>query len=264
VNDVDLNRRFVETDDEEVADLLFSQIFKAYYKTVCDKIDRMRWNHPDTVVDPDEITSDAFIKAFNKRKQIGEPEKLVEWLVTVAKNLMIDKIRKARAQARRISVVSLGSLSFSESSTDYATSLAETDAEQAQADQDRIEQILQLLDGKDREIVTLMLDRLSPKEIAVTINSTPGAVQKRWERLRQWLEPIVYNLDTLVDCLSEVKDRKIMERYLDGQPLSEITKALGISCATVEETVKRVIADWKKAVRQNPMDPVSAMANEMR
>ena len=52
-----------------------------------------------------------------------------------------------------------------------------------------------------------------------------------------------------------------MERYFDGQPLSEITKALGISPTTVEKTVKRVIADWKKTTKDNPTDPVSAMVN---
>ena len=72
------------------------------------------------------------------------------------------------------------------------------------------------------------------------------------------------NLDDLVECLLEEKERKIMERYLDGQPLSEITEALGISRSNVEKTVKRVIAQWKKAVKQNPTDPVSAMVKKRR
>ena len=47
-----------------------------------------------------------------------------------------------------------------------------------------------------------------------------------------------------------------------GQPLSEIAKAIDISRSTIERTVKRVIARWKKASRENPTDPVSAMAND--
>ena len=47
-----------------------------------------------------------------------------------------------------------------------------------------------------------------------------------------------------------------MERYLDGQPLSEITEALSVSPATVEQTVKLVRAQWKKAAKENPTDPV--------
>ena len=65
-NDVSLNRRFVETDDAEEARELLRLLFNAYYKTVFDAIDRRRWKHPDTVVDPDEITSETFTKAFKK------------------------------------------------------------------------------------------------------------------------------------------------------------------------------------------------------
>ena len=192
------------------------------------------------------------------KKQIGEPEKLVEWLVAVAKNLMIDEVRKSR-QKRRLEVVPLDSLSIGERSAHYATSLAETAAEQAEANRDLVAQLLRLLQDQDREIVDLLLDELKPKEIAETIGSTSAAVQKKWERIRKWLEPIARNLDALINCLPKEKDRWIMERFLDGQPLSEITEALGISPSTVEKTVKRVIADWKKAAKDNPADPVSAM-----
>ena len=258
VNDVSLNQRFVETDDEEEACRL---LFNAYYKIVFDTIDRRRWNYPDTVVDPDEITSKTFCKAFNKRKQIGEPEKLVEWLVKVAENLMIDEIRRTR-QKRRLAVVRLDSLSINERSAHYATSLAEIDAEQAEAEQVLEAQLLLLLEDQDREIVNLVLDGLKPKEIAETIDSTAEAVQKKWERIRKWLIPIARNLEALINCLPEGNDRKIMERYFDSQSLSEITEALGISRATVKETVNRVIADWKKAAKDNPADPVSPMVKK--
>ena len=109
---------------------------------------------------------------------------------------------------------------------------------------------------------TLLLDGVKPKKIAEVVTSTAEAVQKKWERIRKWLIPIAHNLEALINCLPEAKDRKIMERYFDRQPLSEITKAFGVSRATVEETVKRVIADWKKAAKDNPTDPVSAMVKK--
>ena len=56
----------------------------------------------------------------------------------------------------------------------------------------------------------------------------------------------------------------VMERYLDGQPLPEIVKAIGISRSKVEETVKRVIKQWKEAAKENPTDPVSAMIKKER
>ena len=172
---------------------------------------------------------------------------------------MIDAIRRSR-QTRRLAVVPLGSLSNSE----RETLIAGTDAEQAEAKEVLEAQLFRLLQDQDREIVDLRLDRLKPKEIAEVITSTSEAVQKKWERIRKWLIPIARNLEALVDCLREENDRKIMERYLDEQPLSEITEALGISRSNVEKTVKRVITDWKKAAKDNPTDPVSAMVKKER
>lgn len=103
------------------------------------------------------------------------------------------------------------------------------------------------------------------EEIAETVGPNAEAVQKRWERMLKWLIPIALNLDALINCLPKEKDRWIMERYLDEQPLSEIAKAIvGISHSKTEETVKRVIKQWRKAAEENPTDPVSAMAEKGR
>ena len=163
-----------------------------------------------------------------------------------------------------MAVAPVDSFSINERSAPYATSLAETDAEQAEAEQLLEAQLLLLLEDQDREIVDLLIDELRPKEIAEVITSTAGAVQKKLERIGKWVIPIVNNLEALINCLPKAKDRKIMERYFDRQRLSEITEALGVSRATVEETVKRVIADWKKAAKNNPADSVSAMVKKER
>ena len=268
MNDVRLNRQFVETDDEEEAGQLLSLLVNAYYKTVFDAVIRMRQNHPDTVVDPDEITNETFTKAFYKRKHIGEPEKLLEWLIRVAKNLMIDAIRKSH-QKRRLPTTSLDRPSVSEREALYDASMrAETDTVQTEAYRYREEQLLRLLTylDKDREVVVLARDeRLNPAQIAERVGSIAEAVQKRQERLIKWANPVMQNLDALIDCLPNKKDKNIMERYfLDTQSFSEITEALGISRSTIEETVERVIKDWKKAATDNPTDPVSAMVKKER
>ena len=263
VNDVRLNRRFVETDDEEEARELLRLLVNAYYKDVFNTINRRRSNHPDTVVDPNEITNNTFLIAFNKRKQIGEPEKLLEWLVTAAKNLMIDEIRKSH-QKQRLPTTPLDRFFGSEREALYDASMrAETDTARTEAYRYREEQLLRLLThmDKDREIVVLARDeRLNPAQIAERNGSTAKAVQKRQERLTKWTNPVIQHLDALIDCLLDEKDRNVMERYfLDQQSFSEITEALGISRSTIEETVERVIKDWKKAAKDNPKDPVSAM-----
>ncbi len=188
----------------------------------------------------------------------------MEWLKRVAENLMIDAIRKSR-QKRHLEVVPLNTLSNSESET----LIAGTDAEAKEVLE---AQLFRLLQDQHREIVDLLLDGLKPKKIAEVITSTSeadkeqnsGSVQKTWERVRKWLFPIARNLEALINCLPEANDRKIMERYFDRQSFSEITEALGPSRSTIEKTVKRVIKDWKKAAKDNPTDPVSAMVKKER
>ena len=259
VDNISINRQFLETNDEEKACEL---LFNAYHKTVFAKIDRMMRNHTDPAVDADDMTNETFIKAFKKRKTLREPEKLQGWLLTIATNLTLNEIRDAERRTGNLFLESLDSLSISERNARYATSLAETDAEQAEERQYLVRQVLRLLQGKDRKVVELKLERDETEEIAETVGSTSEAVQKRWERIRKWLIPIARNLEALVNCLPEENDRKVMERYLDGQPFSEIMTALGISRSTIEKTVKRVIKQWKKAAKENSMDPVSAMVKK--
>ena len=263
MHDVSINRQFLETDDEEKACEL---LFNTYHKAVFAKIDRMMRHHTDPAVDAEDITQDTFIKAFKERNTLREPEKLLGWLLTIATNLTLNEVRDAKRRRKTgyTFLESLDSLSVSEGSAPYATSLAETEAKQAEIERELKAKLLRLLQGKDRKVAKLKLEGAKIDEIAETAGSTAEAVQKRWERILKWLKSIAPNLDALINCLPEEKDKKIMERYLDGQPLSEIMTALGISRSTIEKTVKRVIADWRKAAKDNPTDPVSAMVKKDR
>ena len=221
-------------------------------------------NHPDPAVDAEDIAQETFIKAFEKRNEVREPGKLRGWLLTIATNLTLNEIRDAKRRRRtgNLFLESLDSLSISEREARYVTSLAETDAEQAEVERDMKAKLLLLLQDTDREVVALMHEGVTTQEIAAAIDATPEAVQKRLERIRKWLIPIARNLEALVNCLPEEKDRWVMERYLDGQPLSDIAKAIPTSRSKVEETVKRMIKQWKKAAEENPTDPISAMVKK--
>ena len=263
VDNVSINRQFLEADDDD-EEMACALLFNTYHKVVFAKINKMMRNHPDPAVDADDMTNETFIQAFKKRDEVREPEKLSGWLLTIATNLTLNEIRDAerRRRAGDSPLESLDNQSTSGREAYHATSLAETDAEQVEVERDMKAKLLCLLQDTDREVVAFINDGFTIQEIAEAIDATPDAVQKRWERIREWLIPIARNLDALVNCLPEEKDRWVMERYLDGQPLSEIAKALGISRSKVEETVKRVIADWKKAAEENPTDPVSVMVKK--
>ncbi len=259
MGNVAINWDFLKADgnDEEA----FAQFINAHRETVYKKIKRMLRDHPDPAVDADDLTQETFIKAIENRHEVREPKKLLGWLLTIARNLTLNEIRdaKQRRQTGNSFLESLDNPSIGESEAPFATFLAETDAEQVEVERDMKAKLLCLLQGTDREVVAFMNDGFTTQEIAEAVDATPDAVQKRWERIRKWLIPVARDLEALINCLPREDDRKVMERYLDGQPLLEIAKAIGVSRSVIEQTVKRVIADWKKAARQNSTDPVSAM-----
>ena len=235
-----LNRRFLETGSEEVLQLLMQR----HYKPIYGHVYAILKNHQDA----DEITNETFLKVFNKRETIKYSEKLVGWLYTTAENEAIDRLRARQREVNRMSeLVSLDNLD-GEREAAAASILA---VQQIETDQYLLTSLLRLLSEKDREVVEHLLDGLKPKQIAEAIGSTAEAVQKRWERILKWLSPIAHRLDELLNNLPS-QERKIMERYLDNQPLKEISEKLGISLTNVEVCVKRVIKQWKKSTKQTP------------
>ena len=95
MDNVSINRQFLEADDdneEKVCELLFN----TYHQIVFNRINKMMRDHFDPAVDAEDITQDTFIKAFKKRHQVREPEKLLGWLLTIAENLTRNEIRDAK------------------------------------------------------------------------------------------------------------------------------------------------------------------------
>ena len=153
----------------------------------------MMRNHIDPAVDAADIAPETFVKAFKNRDEVREPEKLGGWLLTIARNLTLNEIRDAKRRTGNLFLESLDSLSISEREARYVTSLAETDAEQAEVERDMKAKLLLLLQDTDREVVALMHEGFTIQEIAAAIDATPDAVQKRLERIRKWLIPIARN-----------------------------------------------------------------------
>lgn len=242
MNDNDLNRQFWETGSEEALNLLMQKHYEPIRASVTKIIENPH--------DADEITNQTFLKAFNKRETIKYPDKLVGWLYTTAKNAAIDHIRAREQEVNRMSeFVSLDNVDGERVSAE-ASMLAAQQAQQTETERYLLRRLLRLLPEKDLEVVEHLLDDLKPKQIAEAIGSTAEAVQKRLERIFKWLRPIAHQLDELIDNLPS-QERKIMERYLDNQPLKEISEKEGISPHDIEVCAKRVIKRWKRTVTQN-------------
>ena len=252
MNDNILNRQFLETGSEEALNLLMQK----HYEPIRASVTKIIGNHHDA----DEITNEAFLKAFNKRETIKYPDKLVGWLWATAKNAAIDHIRAREQGVNRMSeFVSLDNVDDERKAAE-ASMLAAQQAQQTETERYLLRRLMRLLPEKDLEVVEHFLDDLKPKQIAEAIGSIAEAVQKRWERMREWLHPIAHQLDELINNLPS-QERKIMERYLDNQSLEEISEKLSISPTDVEVCVKRVVKRWKKTVTQNATTKVKRENN---
>lgn len=235
-----LHRWFLETSSEEALHLLMQK----HYGPIRAHIFALLKNYQDA----DEITNETFRKAFNKRETIKSPEKLVGWLYTTAENAAIDRLRSRQREVNRgPKLVSLDN-SDGEREIANASILAAQQTQQTEMYQYLLTRLLLILSEKDREVVEYLLEGQKPKQIAETIGSTAEAVQKRWERILKWLRSIIHQLDELLSNLP-TQEQKIMERYLDNQPLEEISEKLGISLTDVEVCVKRVVKQWKKTTK---------------
>ena len=235
-----LHRWFLETGSE----IALHRLTQKYYEPICSHVFAILKDHQDA----DEITNETFLKAFNKRETIKYPEKLVSWLYKTAKNAAIDRLRTRQRDIHQMpDLVSLDNVD-GEREAAAASMLAAQQTQQTETYQYLLTRLLRFLSEKDLEVVEYLLDGLKPKQIAEVIDSTPEAVQKRWERILKWLSPIAHDLDELLNNLPS-QERKIMERYLDNQPLEYISEKLGISLTDVEVCVKRVVKQWKKTTK---------------
>ena len=237
MDDVRLYRWFLTLGNEDALELLVQK----HYKQIHNFVYALLKNHQDA----DEVTNETFFKVYNKRETIKNPEKLPGWLYITARRSALDLLRSRQREVNRMPELQPIENLDGGSGTAAASILAAQQTQQAENSQYLLTGLLRLLSEKDLEVVEYQLDGLKPKQIAEAIGSTAEAVQKRWERIFKWLQPIAQQLDELLENLPS-QEQKVMERYLDNQPLEIIGEKLGMSPTDVETCVKRVIRQWKK------------------
>ena len=140
MNDNVLNRQFVETGSDEALSLLM----RKYYEPIRASVTKIIGNHHDA----DEITSETFCKAFNKRETIKYPDKLVGWLYATAKNAAIDRLRDRQREVKQMSeFVSLDNMDGEREAAD-ASMLAAQQTQQTEMDLYLLTCLLRLLSDK--------------------------------------------------------------------------------------------------------------------
>ena len=123
--------------------------------------------------DAEDVTQEAFVKAYTKLDTLREPAKFLPWLVTIVRRECSATLRVRNREAN------LDDIDYEESAEPNVTA-----RDRARVLQDAMEG----LDDMSREVLTLhYFAGKRVREIAIILNITPSAVKKRLERGRHAL-----------------------------------------------------------------------------
>jgi len=135
-----------------------------------------------------DVVQDAFLRAWERLKELKEPARFATWLCGITRNLAIDVHRRGRHMK----------LSIDAASPQAAGLVDERSGNDPLTELDRREQAamvasaLESLDDVTRPAVILRYyDGLSSKEIGQILGMSPAAVDMRLSRARQQLKTLL-------------------------------------------------------------------------
>jgi RNA polymerase sigma-70 factor (ECF subfamily) len=157
--------------DEEA----FAQIVERYQVPVYNLCHRM-------LADPfeaEDAAQETFWKAFRNLRRYDMNRKFINWVLTIASNHCVDRLRRRRLRFVSLDEMVPGSLP-TEKSLGPESVLVE------QENQEAIQELLKVLGPQDRAVVVLKYwYEMSYEEIAETLSLTLSAVKSRLHRARR-------------------------------------------------------------------------------
>jgi RNA polymerase sigma-70 factor (ECF subfamily) len=157
--------------DEEA----FAQIVERYQVPVYNLCHRM-------LADPfeaEDAAQETFWKAFRNLRRYDMDRKFINWVLTIASNHCVDRLRRRRLRFVSLDEMVPGSLP-TEKSLGPESVLVE------QENQEAIQELLKVLGPQDRAVVVLKYwYEMSYEEIAETLSLTLSAVKSRLHRARR-------------------------------------------------------------------------------
>ena len=127
----------------------------------------------------EDAAQETFLKAYHSLSRFDMDRKFINWVLTIASNHCIDRLRK-----RRLKLVSLEELVPGSTPTDR-TSGPETALEE-QEDREAIQELLKELGPRDRAAIVLKYwYEMSYEEISEMLSLTVSAVKSRLHRARR-------------------------------------------------------------------------------
>lgn len=129
----------------------------------------------------EDAAQETFLKAYRNLKRYDPKRKFINWILAIASNHCVDRLRK-----RRLTLVPLEELSPWRTPADISEA-PERELVQSEAEKE-LDELLEELAAKDRAAIILRYwNDLSYSEIAQSLSLTESAVKSRLHRARNQL-----------------------------------------------------------------------------
>lgn len=180
-----------------------------------------------------DIAQEAFIKAYMHMTCLQKPERLGNWLYSIAHRLSLNVLRSKR------SIESL----------DVHTNIADPNGLEEEVmrriDRNRIWEALSVLDKRSRSAVILhYFGGLSSAEISRIQESTPRAIESRIRRSRQQLKKEL--LKTMEEVFANEKldpgfKQNVLDKIIAKEPFTLIGYSLAVPFPELGKAVRRAV-----------------------
>jgi RNA polymerase sigma factor (sigma-70 family) len=173
---------------ETKAPLAFERLMQKYKDSVYFMLLKMVHNRDDA----DDLTIEAFAKAFNNLEKYSTDFAFSTWLFKIATNNGIDFLRK-----KRIDTLSINNQMDADDDTDFSNNIRSMspDPEEVFIKKQRAEQIKSLLEKLNVKYRVLIekryFEELSYEEIAVQMNLPLGTIKAQLFRAKELLYSIL-------------------------------------------------------------------------
>ena len=182
-DDVQLIQRALDGDD-----MGFSALVKKYQRSV----HALAWRKVGDFHIAEDITQEAFLKAYQRLSTLKEPQSFASWLYVITANQCKAWLRKKRTWIQSLEDTSSAQL---EKATYSGHIIAENERMTAEAQREVVKKLLEKLQESDRTVITLYyLGGMTYEDISNFLGVSVGAIKSRLHRARQRLkkeEPMI-------------------------------------------------------------------------
>ena len=214
-DDVQLISKVLSGDDEA-----FTALVRKHQKSV----HALAWRKVGDFHIAEEITQDAFLRAYKHLPKLKDPKQFSGWLYVITHRLCNTWLRKNKSLMESLEDVPMAEIE----QTFYEHYVSAEQEKKAQTHRSElVRKLLEKLPESERTVITLYyLGEMTAKEIGkflgVSVNTVTSRLQRARERLQQDEELLVQEMLGSVQ-LSESLTQNILRKVADMKPVSPST-----------------------------------------